>query len=117
MLFKEDSPLISGIQRNRLIVIVECKAVGKTGTGVEQLQSYLCATDTRFGIFAASLSQNEWQYYENHRHNNFRLISRKQFEAQIGRQENAEAKKEKEAKRQIEQAKEYHSQRVEEKLW
>lgn len=116
VLLKEDLPLILGIQINPLIVIVECKAVGQAGNGVEQLQSYLCATDTRFGIFAASLSPDEWQYYENHQRNNFQPISRKQFEAQVGRQENAEAKKEKEAKRQIEQAKEDHSQRVEKKL-
>ena len=103
-------------QPNRLVVIVECKSEGKIGNGIEQLQSYLCATDTRFGIFAASLSRDEWKYYENHRHNNFRLISREQFEAQVGRQENAEAKKEKEAKRRIEQAIEYHSQRVEKEL-
>ena len=101
---------------NRLIVVVECKAVGKTGDGIEQLQSYLCATDTRFGIFAASLSADKWQYYENYGRNDFRLISQQKFEAQIGSQENAEADKEKEAKRRIEQAIELHSQRVEQRL-
>ena len=103
-------------QSNRLIVVVECKAVGKAGNGVEQLQSYLCATDTRFGIFAASLCPDKWQYYENHRHNNFRPISREQFETQVGLQENAEAKKEKEAKRQIEQEIKYRYRRKEKEL-
>lgn len=116
VLLKENLPLIWGTQTNRLIVIVECKAVRKTGNGIEQLQSYLCATDTRFGIFAASLYPDEWQYYENHRHNNFRLISRQEFEEQVGLQENAEADKEKEAKRRIEQAIEYRSRGVEKEL-
>ena len=116
VLLKKDLPLIWGIQTNRLIVIVECKAVGKKGDGIGQLQSYLCATDTRFGVFAASLSADEWQYYENYGRNDFRLISQQEFEAQISIQENAEANKEKEAKRRIEQAIEYRSRRKEKEL-
>ena len=32
--------------------IAECKGAGYEGHGIEQLKSYLSATDTRFGIFA-----------------------------------------------------------------
>lgn len=117
VLLKEDLPLIwEGIQTNRFIVIVECKAVGKEGNGIDQLKSYLCATDTRFGIFAANPNSDKWKYYQNLRHNNFRPISRQKFEAQVGLQENAEADKEKEAERRIEHAIEIRSKCVEKEL-
>lgn len=103
-------------QPDRLIVIVECKAVGKIGNGIEQLQSYLCATDTRLGIVAASLCPDEWKYYENHGRNHIVSISQESFKAQVGSQESTEIKKEKEVKRQIEQAIEYRSQRIEKQL-
>lgn len=103
-------------QSNRLIVVVECKTVRKIGNGIEQLQSYLCATDTRFGIVAASLCPDEWKYYENHGHNHIVSISQESFKAQVGSEENTEVKKEKEAKRQIEQIIEYRSRRKEKEL-
>ena len=53
------------------VAIVECKNghIGKTREGVEQLKSYLSATDTRFGILAFSDKPHEWIYYENLRSN------------------------------------------------
>jgi len=112
VLLKEDLPLIWGTATNRLIVIVEAKAVGKAGDGIEQLQSYLCATDTRFGIFAASLDPNKWQYYENHQRNNFQLISRPEFEKRVLR----EIDEEQEAENRIKQAIDSHRRRLEKKL-
>ena len=53
------------------VAIVECKngRIGKTKAGVDQLKSYLSATDTRFGILAFSGKPHEWSYYENLRSN------------------------------------------------
>ncbi len=53
------------------VAIIECKngRIGKTKEGVDQLKSYLSATDTRFGILAFSDKPHEWTYYENLRSN------------------------------------------------
>ncbi len=53
------------------VAIVECKDrhIGKTKEGVDQLKSYLSATDSRFGILAFSGKTQEWIYYENLRCN------------------------------------------------
>ena len=55
------------------LAIVECKSekVGYTEQGRGQLRSYLSATDTRFGILAASGNPDEWKYCENQRSNVF----------------------------------------------
>ena len=60
------------------VAIVECKnaGIGKRKKGVEQLKSYLSATDTRFGILAFSDKPHEWIYYENLRSNV--ILKRKQ---------------------------------------
>lgn len=41
-----------------ILVIIECKSIKNNAksAGISQLQSYLCATDTLLGIFAASTS-------------------------------------------------------------
>ena len=59
---------VQGLQVNLVDIaaIIECKAPGKVGHGVPQLHSYLCATDTRLGVFANSLFFHDWKYYENH---------------------------------------------------
>lgn len=62
-----------------IAAIVECKAQGKVGRGKPQLWSYLCATDTRLGIFANSLYPTSWKYYENYGRNDITEISRNQF--------------------------------------
>ena len=63
--------------------IVECKGAGHVGHGVEQLKSYLCATDTRFGIFANRTDPEQWEFYENRRRNRFDQINRSEFEAGV----------------------------------
>ncbi len=67
------------IRYDSLAAIVECKAAGEVGHGIPQLHSYLCATDTRLGVFANSLSPTSWKYYENYGRNHIPEISRDQF--------------------------------------
>lgn len=65
---------------DNLIVIAECKRSGYIGSGVEQLQSYLSVTETRFGIFANSEQPDKWAFYERQGRNRFKQISRSEFE-------------------------------------
>ena len=67
------------IRYDSLAAIVECKAAGKVDHGIPQLHSYLCATDTRLGVFANSLFPTSWKYYENYGRNHIPEISREQF--------------------------------------
>ena len=60
--------------------IAECKRAGYVGHGIEQLKSYLSATDARFGIFANSTDPDSWVFYENLRHNRLQQIGRSEFE-------------------------------------
>ena len=62
------------------VAIGECKRNKVVAYGPAQLKSYLCATDTRFGVFANTTDQNSWVFYENLRHNRFQQIDRSQFE-------------------------------------
>lgn len=64
---------------DHIAVIVECKAEGKINHGINQLKGYLCATDTRLGVFANSPSPAVWKYYENYGRNNIPEISREDF--------------------------------------
>ena len=64
---------------DHIAAIVECKAQGKNGNGVDQLRSYLCATDTRLGVFANNRIPTSWKYYENYGRNDIQEISRKEF--------------------------------------
>ena len=63
--------------------IAECKGAGYVGHGIEQLKSYLSATDTRFGIFANRACRGQWKFYENRRRNQFDQIDRCKFEAGV----------------------------------
>ena len=65
--------------------IAECKGAGYVGHGIEQLKSYLSATDTRFGVFANKADPNEWKFYENRRGNCISEIdcSESEFKAQV----------------------------------
>ncbi len=68
------------------ITIVECKSIPSSDhieSSQEPLKSYLCATDTLYGIFASSINPDSWVFYENLRHNRFRQIDRTTFEKQI----------------------------------
>lgn len=63
--------------------IAECKRNNVIGYGLKQLKSYLCATDTRFGIFANSTDRDTWIFYENLRHNRFQEVDRSEFEKRV----------------------------------
>ena len=63
--------------------IAECKGTNFVGNGIEQLKSYLSATDTRFGIFANRTDPEHWEFYENRRRNRFDQIDRSEFEAGV----------------------------------
>ena len=66
------------------IAIAECKQIGIVTYGHKQLKSYLCATDTKFGIFANSTDPGDWEFYENFGQNRFGNITREQFETGFG---------------------------------
>ena len=61
-------------------VIAECKGAEYVGHGIEQLKSYLSATDTRFGIFANRVDDSQWEFYENRRQSQIDQIDRSEFE-------------------------------------
>lgn len=63
--------------------IAECKGAGYVGHGIEQLKSYLSATDTRFGIFANRADSNQWKFYENRRGNCIPEIDCSEFKAGV----------------------------------
>ena len=65
------------------IAIAECKSQVRTNYGHEPLKSYLCATDTPYGIFASGTSGDSWVFYKNLRHNRFRQIQQSAFEKEI----------------------------------
>ena len=67
-------------QNGSFAAIAECKGAGYTGDGMEQLKSYLSATDTRFGVFANSKESSQWKFYENQRRNCVPEIGRSEFE-------------------------------------
>ena len=68
--------------QENFIAIADCKLSGGTSY-TEPLKSYLCATDTPFGIIASSTSRNSWIFYENLRHNRFRQIEQSDFEKRV----------------------------------
>lgn len=71
------------------VLIVECKREGIIDQGIinygiDQLKSYLTASDVQFGIFADSTEPDEWVFFENLRRYNFKEnISRVQVETEI----------------------------------
>ena len=76
---------------SRLVAIAECKQVGGEGHGLDQLKSYLSATDTRFGIFANSTHPAAWDFYENLGRNQVRSMTRSEFEERVVDGENNRA--------------------------
>ena len=75
---KPDVVLVDG--DGSFAAIAECKGAGFIGNGIEQLKSYLSATDTRFGVFANRADLSQWKFYENRRRNQFDQIDRSKFE-------------------------------------
>ena len=73
-------------KKGNYITIAECKYITSSDNDAyshEPLKSFLCATDTLFGIFAPSINPDSWIFYENLRHNRFRQIKRSDFEEQV----------------------------------
>ena len=68
--------------QENFIAIAECKLSDGTSY-TEPLKSYLCATDTPFGIFASSTNRDSWIFYENLRRNRFQRIERSDFEKRV----------------------------------
>lgn len=66
-----------------LAAIAECKKIGYEGSGLDQLKSYLSATDTPLGAFANSKEPDSWTFIENLGRNQFKPIDRSQFEARV----------------------------------
>ena len=67
----------------KLAAIAECKKIGYEGSGLDQLKSYLSATDTPLGAFANSKEPDSWTFIENLGRNQFKPIDRSQFEARV----------------------------------
>ena len=65
------------------IAIAACKSSILSHYGSEPLKSFLCATDTPFGIFASTTNRDSWIFYENLRHNRFRQIEQSDFEKEV----------------------------------
>ena len=65
------------------VAIAECKRKGVVTYGREQLQAYLCATDTPLGVFANGVDSSDWEFYENLRRNRFKGIKRDHFEREV----------------------------------
>lgn len=65
------------------VAIAECKLPIQTTYDPEPLKSYLCATDTPFGIFASDTNRDSWIFYQNLRHNRFQQIKQSDFEKRI----------------------------------
>ena len=63
--------------------IAECKTPDLMKSGLLQLQSYLAASNTRFGLLAASMDSDKWGYWENIGESKFRKISKDDFESRV----------------------------------
>ena len=70
---RADIVLVDGEQN--YAVIVECKRIGFQGEGIDQLKSYLCATETPVGVFANSTEPGNWEFFENLGRNQFKDIT------------------------------------------
>ena len=79
---RADIMLLDGA--GNFVAIAECKQIGVVNYGHKQLQSYLCATDTRFGVFANSTEPVDWKFYENLGRNQFKEITPNQFDVGVG---------------------------------
>ena len=74
---RADIVLVDGKQNHA--AIVECKRIGVQADGIDQLKSYLCATDTPLGVFANSTDPEDWEYFENLGRNRFKDIASNLF--------------------------------------
>ena len=79
----EADVVLRGNESQPFVAIAECKGSDGANYGRRQLWGYLCANNTRFGLFASSLNPDDWIFYENLRHFRFRRIERSQFESEV----------------------------------
>ena len=70
-------------RKGHLAAIAECKQEGVNGNGIDQLKSYLSATATTWGMFANSEDDNQWKFYQNLGKNEFKEITRSEFERRV----------------------------------
>ncbi len=78
---KADVVLVNG--DGNCAAIAECKGAGYVGQGIEQLNAYLSASDTPFGIFANRVNPKQWKFYKNQGQNQFESITPDLFKAEI----------------------------------
>lgn len=84
--------VIGDIGRKLYYAIAECKKNGTVGHGPDQLKSYLCATDTPFGIFANNTSPRFWTFYKNMRRGQFEEITQSDFEQYLFEEQRIQSK-------------------------
>ena len=63
--------------------IAECKGAGYEGNGKAQLNGYLSASNTHFGIFANRIDPGQWEFYKKQGQNQYEPIACDQFKAGI----------------------------------
>ena len=63
--------------------IAECKGAGYEGIGKAQLNGYLSASNTRFGIFANRVDPSQWKFYKKQGQNEYKEITSDQFKSRI----------------------------------
>lgn len=63
--------------------IAECKGAGYEGNGRSQLNSYLSASNTRFGIFANRADPSQWEFYKEQGRNQYESITCDQFKKEV----------------------------------
>lgn len=87
---------------NGVLVLVECKEEGYIGTdGIDQLKSYMCATDAPLGIFAASQQKKYWRFYENLGRNNIKEINCDKYKILLDKMTSFDLKKEDRIERRL----------------
>ena len=104
-------------QQGNLAAIAECKRGGIVGYGIDQLKSYLTASDVQFGVFANSTNPNEWEFYENLRRNRFTPpMERSRFESKVATERTIESIREEKSKldQEIRKARDQHAQKTRE---
>ena len=71
-----------------LLLLQSAGEVSLIGHGIDQLKSYLSATNTPFGLFANSTNPASWNFYENLGQNQFREITPSEFELRVSKGKN-----------------------------
>ncbi len=78
---KADVVLVNG--NESFAAIAECKGAGYVGHGRAQLNGYLSASNTRFGIFANRADPSQWEFYKEQGQNQYQEITCDQFKEEI----------------------------------